>query len=238
MVPFRHMASPSSSPQGTRSQRSSRSQSPRASQVTTGQARPPYAPARPSDLRHVHGPHGTPKGGQRGMSPDNAVAAVDTHQAITIDDEGAHPLDQNRSDPTEPEQHAVEVRGDLAEPVAVSARKHLLTHQEWDHVPAHEGPCDHGILSPQPRPHRHTESVYSNSPSLGFGGSPGTGERAGGDASLGASVAEGLLGGGPKISTTAWLAKRHGVKSTRKMYVCGVRPVVGFVITPMGRKGS
>jgi MFS superfamily sulfate permease-like transporter len=57
------------------------------------------------------------------------------------------------------------------------------------------------------------------------------GERASGEGSLGAGIAESVLGSGAKISTTAWLAKRHGVRNTRKMYVwrC-TQPIVGYVV--------
>lgn len=85
-------------------------------------------------------------------------------------------------------------------------------------TPAHNGPCNHGTFSP--RLESRADSVRSGHSGFGFGGSPprrtGSGEESGG-----------ILGGmfGPrrstkKMSTTSYLAERHGITNTRTMYVC------------------
>jgi len=87
----------------------------------------------------------------------------------------------------------------------------------------HEGECNHGTFSP--RLESRAESVRSG---YGFGGSPprgygsdGSGERRTGIfASFMDTVGVGNgTGGKKKMSTTSYLAERHGIKHTTSMYV-------------------
>jgi hypothetical protein len=82
--------------------------------------------------------------------------------------------------------------------------------------PAHAGPCNHGTFSPR---------IESPSGSLmGFGGPPqGSDAEAGSSKSMLSSLLEnvGLKNGAgrKKMSTTSWLAERHGITNTTSMYV-------------------
>lgn len=84
-------------------------------------------------------------------------------------------------------------------------------------TPAHTGPCNHGTFSP--RLESRADSVRSGHSGYGFGGSPprrtGSGEGSGG-------IFGNMFGPGrasKKMSTTSYLAERHGIKNTRTMYV-------------------
>ncbi len=88
-------------------------------------------------------------------------------------------------------------------------------------TPAHNGPCNHGTFSP--RLESRADSVRSGHSGFGFGGSPprrvGSGEGSGG-------ILEGIFSSRrstKKMSTTSYLAERHGITNTRTMYVC-LRP--------------
>ncbi|KAH7370501.1 sulfate transporter family-domain-containing protein [Rhexocercosporidium sp. MPI-PUGE-AT-0058] len=72
-------------------------------------------------------------------------------------------------------------------------------------TPAHTGPCNHGTFSP--RLESRADSMRSGHSGYGFGGSPP--RRAG----------SGEGSGGKKMSTTSYLAERHGIKNTRTMYL-------------------
>lgn len=88
--------------------------------------------------------------------------------------------------------------------------------------PAHSGPCDHGTFSPR------LESRAGSVRSGGFGGSPSAnGESSGAERnkSIFANIFEnvglknGSGGGKKKMSTTSYLAERHGITNTTSMYV-------------------
>lgn len=112
--------------------------------------------------------------------------------------------------------------------VEPTARTPLLSNQEWDAAPGAETNYPHGLLS-RPAGHRSygsfAGSIHSDN---SFGGAyPGITETAEGDAPdaahalLGDAFADGVMNSstGSKMSTTRWLAERHGVKSQRMMYV-------------------
>jgi hypothetical protein len=85
--------------------------------------------------------------------------------------------------------------------------------------PAHSGRCDHGTFSP-----RLDSEAASIRSALGFGGSP-PGRDGGEEGSKGrwTNFLEGVGvkngSGRKKMSTTSYLAERHGITNTTSMYV-------------------
>lgn len=81
----------------------------------------------------------------------------------------------------------------------------------------HSGPCDHGTFSP-----RLESRAGSFRNEYGFGGSPPQGQEDGGSKSTFGSFLENVgmrNGGKKKMSTTNWLAERHGITNKKFMYV-------------------
>jgi hypothetical protein len=114
-----------------------------------------------------------------------------------------------------------------------NVRSRLLGQDNWDAASGCGSEnCGHGTFSPRPlSPTQGSFMTYGSFSSQispdGFGGAytdgegPSFGESA--DAAhgiLGDTIADGLLGGGTgnKMSTTNYLAQRHGIKNRRKMY--------------------
>lgn len=111
-------------------------------------------------------------------------------------------------------------------------RSRLLGQDNWDAASGcGSDNCGHGTFSPRPLSPTHSFRTYGSFSSQisqnGFGGpypegeGPSYGESA--DPThglLGDTVADGVLGGGNghNMSTTDYLAKRHGVKNRRKMF--------------------
>jgi hypothetical protein len=88
---------------------------------------------------------------------------------------------------------------------------------------AHAGPCNHGTFSPGLE--SRADSIRSGHSGVGFGDLPSRNGRPGsaeGSRSLLGTVLEysGMKNGGKKkMSTTSFLAERHGIKNTTAMYV-------------------
>lgn len=135
---------------------------------------------------------------------------------------------------------ATQQQGAIEEPEP-NARTALLNEANKYNISTHhthcgEDNCSHGNFSPRPRYVRGygsfaTQSEFSQD---GYGGrypeGLGNGVGQSGDNAhgvLGDAVTDGLMGArdGNKMSTTQWLARRHGVKNSRIMYV-GQRPVL------------
>lgn len=144
--------------------------------------------------------------------------------AVDIDDKGGHP---NPTDPTTAMggNTGHYVPGDIIEPTEheADARTRLLESYHRGAVCGSKK-CDHGTFSPQPRPQRSTASSISSL--NGFGGTFPGGVNNGGSSSntqglFGTAAADGVLGvgRGSTMSTTKWLAMKHGVKNRRSMYV-------------------
>ena len=116
----------------------------------------------------------------------------------------------------------------MEEQPAGDARAHLSNQHPYDYTAAHEGDCNHGTLSPRPGTRNTQLSFDSTVSRQHFGGRypGGLGDGVAGSSSnthgvLGDAFADGVLGpgDGKKMSTTQYLAKRHGVKNTRLMLV-------------------
>jgi hypothetical protein len=105
-----------------------------------------------------------------------------------------------------------------------SVRTRLLNQQNWDAGSCCGSEnCNHGTMSPRPwsiRSYGTTDSIPSRA---GFGGPyPGAAGEPDGSAEglLGDTVGAALLtrnGKGKKMSTTKYLAKKHGIKNQKMM---------------------
>lgn len=106
-------------------------------------------------------------------------------------------------------------------------RTRLLSHKNWDRASGCGSEnCAHGTFSPRPSTQRSYGSFASQHERDSFGGrypeSLGEDEISADVAHglLGDRTADGLLGGqGKKMSTTRYLARKHGIKNERTMCV-------------------
>lgn len=133
------------------------------------------------------------------------------------------------------------MQGEIDEPAeGQTARSALLANEHRYHVPHNCGQynCNHGTFSPKPRFRRGYGSIASeyeapmreaDARSMDGYGGPLPSEPADMDdrsfrgdfveGRLGDAITDGLLGKPGKKSTTHWLARRHGVKHERLMYL-------------------
>lgn len=211
-------SSPPSRPRGASRHGSS------ASQGSIGR-REHHAPLNPSSLR---------RSVVASTSPDTATARHGNAQGKrpSMEDTGKEEIDIQ---PNSAGRAEAEVDGSeqLAEPPQwqgnePSARTRLLGDDRWDAGAAcgYEN-CAHGTYSPRALSTRQGSFMsygsFDSSPK-GFGGTYHGGNIDGEDVDpahslLGDAIADGLMGGGhgPKMSTTNWLAKKHGIRSRRMM---------------------
>lgn len=121
--------------------------------------------------------------------------------------------------PPNPSQNAVNETG--VSPLRTDESQGLRgRHTSDDRRCSH---CAHGDFSPRLRSRSNSSSIQSP---LGLGGRypGGSGAAEGDDADnvhgvLGDTIADGLLGGKTRMSTTKWLAQRHGVRHPRLIYL-------------------
>jgi hypothetical protein len=113
----------------------------------------------------------------------------------------------------------------------LTARTRLLGDDQWDAASGcGSDNCGHGTFSPRPlSPRQGSFMSYGSFDSSaisqrGMGGAYPGGNIDGEDVDpthslLGDTIADGVIGGGHgnKMSTTKWLAKKHGVRSRRMM---------------------
>jgi hypothetical protein len=122
----------------------------------------------------------------------------------------------------------VNVEGAIQEPDVQEVDAHTRLLESYERSPGCGGKvCNHGTFSP--RAETPTRGMFGRDGEGGRRGSDGDGELDGGTGSwtgdirrrFGAGVAERLRNGAwaKKLSTTQVLARRHGVKNTRMMYV-------------------
>jgi hypothetical protein len=163
------------------------------------QIRSQHAPLIPGNLRHFR-------------EPQPSVEETLT-RGVMPRDAGSQPMDDSFLEGT--------ASAEIIEN-EVSAYTHLLGRRRSSH--AHPGPCDHGTFSPRPATRNSTGS-YSPS-RLNFRDTFGGPEwddnhlgEPGGSSGLAGLVEEGLMGGKKKMRTTHWLARRHGLRHTKSMFV-------------------
>jgi hypothetical protein len=174
----------------------------------------PHAPTTPSGLREAHTLSASPEEMRHGMNVDGSTAPSSSNPSPLTS-----PIHPN-NDPVEDDEsrfNGLEHRAD-GENTAL-----LRKHFDFGGHPIHEGPCDHGTFSP--RLESRTGSMRSSN-DYGCGNALSSRPETGRGSS---SIFGSLLGGvgmkngpGPvgkkKMSTTRYLAERHGVKNTTTMY--------------------
>lgn len=127
-----------------------------------------------------------------------------------------------------------QARGEIGEPhpQEVNARTSLLGNYHHHHRVCGRKNCNHGTFSPNAPSFMSARSSIDSS--IHFGGRyPGAigedgGSRDQAHGILGDSLADSLPGS-KSLSTTSWLAKRHGISSPRFMYFSYYFPFVKWV---------
>jgi hypothetical protein len=193
-----------------------------------------HAPANPSGLRRSIVPQEStsPEDDNKPDRAGNGNADGKRPTAPDFEEGGIiPPQDQADTDEYPADQYA--------EPSAFWNHEHglrarLLGQDNWDAASGCGSEyCRHGTLSPRPlSPTRGSYGTYGSFSSSvsqqGFGGAytDGDGPEFGDSADathglLGDTIADGLLGGGTgnKMSTTDYLARRHGIRVRRRMSV-------------------
>ncbi len=194
------------------------------SRATSAHGTLPYAPLNPSQLRMSHEPGASPGSFRSLQQSEDGQISPFSHE-VHVDEEGIRRLGSKQTFPFA-ESLAARIEGSLDESPSHEADAHSHLLQACNEAPACGlKTCNHGTFSPRPTMRR--SYVGYESQSL-FGGGYGQvlGDLDG--ASRGASYGTSgdVSGGwtpegrtGKKMSTTQWLAKRHGVKNPRTMYV-------------------
>ncbi|KAI6710723.1 hypothetical protein PZA11_003565 [Diplocarpon coronariae] len=116
-------------------------------------------------------------------------------------------------------------RGSMETGSQAATETTALLRKPVEHVvgsSAHNGPSDHGTFSPQLE--SRAASIVSGNSGFGFGGSS---PRRAGSGVLGSI----LSGGRPnkRVSTTSYLAERHGITNTRTMYLTYYVPFFAWI---------
>lgn len=219
---------PSSPSQGPSSTGAS-ARSSRQSSISTQQ----HLPAVPSGLRQAHMPPSSPEDHQHEPQANGHAPEVEA--------DGIHPFTHDYA--LHPDTSPAEGQAAIDEPnPSPDARTRLLDEERKYNIPkthnCGEGEgCTHGAFSPRPRYSRGYGSfatygtARSEDSREGYGGPYNADRRDDGqregrtyrgdfiEGALGDAVTDGLLGKPGKKSTTHWLAKRHGVRHERIMYV-------------------
>ncbi|KAK3112763.1 hypothetical protein LTR53_010623 [Teratosphaeriaceae sp. CCFEE 6253] len=191
---------------------------------------PQHQPTVPSGLRQVNMPPSSPKDRHH----QQLILQNGPHLHPEVDADGIHPTAPDSAS-VHSDVSATQAQGTIEEPVDVRSR--LLAFGQKYHLPGCGDPgCDHGSYSPQPR-YRHGRflSYGSIAPSVrsedGYGGPnrEGTADELGGRSYTGGAVTEGLLGWRDGSSTTQRLARRHGVRHGRWMYIPYYLPILRWL---------
>ena len=184
-----------------------------------------HAPTTPSRLWQSHEPGSSPED-RRAAPPSRDATDDDEHYSphahpIHFETDGIHPR-LSEAAPTAEDQKNTHVEAEIVEQDAFESHPdaHVRLLDSYNKHPAcGHLDCEHGALSPRPRTHRSTMSWDDQ---YHFGGRPPANAedgRAGNVGGIGAAISERLLNGGKRMSTTQWLAQRHGVKNQKQMYV-------------------
>ena len=190
-----------------------------------------HAPLNPSRLWQSHGPGSFPDDRDSILSQDPAESFTDEPafsprtQPVEFGDDGIHPQLPNIASPVEDEADT-HVRGILEEP-SEEADAHTLLLESYDQGPGcGSNKCNHGTLSPRPTTHRSTMSFDSQF-DFRKRSQGGTEEGSGNNDNSTHGPKQSTIAGrlfrarpaATRMSTTQFLAKEHGIKSTRLMYV-------------------
>lgn len=174
-----------------------------------------HAPTNPSSLRESHTLTGSPE--------------EQRNKSITEEGGSSSPETSPNTYPTNPETDPEADGGiaDLGSKVVSETTALLKKPFEFVKSSPHAGPCNHGTFSPGLQ--SRAESVRSGQTGYSFGGSPAESDRPFSPergSSIFGSLMEniGLKNGSgdrgkKKMSTTSYLAERHGITNTTTMYV-------------------
>lgn len=204
---------------------------------SSSNARHAHAPATPSQLRQAYVPSETSASPEEAMhharyyqDDEPLPSSSDTPHDLEFSTDGIQPANDVSSIHTNHEN--VGPPGGVIEiDLEPTVRSRLLRHQDGDTFDRQPGrpPVQRNYGS-------FAGSIHSDN---SFGGAfPGSRDSAESDAPdathalLGDTFADGLLnkgnGNGPKMSTTRWLAERHGIKGKRLMYLKYYVPVLNW----------
>ena len=192
-----------------------------------------HTPFSPSRLWQSHEPgSSSPEDNKSGLWIDSAETGAEDPiysprmNPVVFEDDGMHPILPSNAAPLE-DSADTHMEGALEEPSDYEADAHTHLLEFYDQGPACGNKnCNHGTFSPRPEVHRHAMSYDSQfdfrnrregsviDDATDDSGTPARGM-------FGTAVVKGMFGrkSAKKMSTTQWLAKRHGVKDTRLMYV-------------------
>lgn len=192
-----------------------------------------HAPFSPSRLWQSHEPgSSSPEDNKSGLWAESADLGAEDPicsprtNPVQFDQDGIHPVLPTNAVPLE-DSADTHIDGALEEPSDCEADAHTALLKSYNQGPACGNKhCNHGTFSPRPGLHKKAMSYDSQfdfgsrqersviDDTTGGSGTPARGI-------FGAAVTEGIFGrrSAKKMSTTEWLAKRHGVKDTRLMYV-------------------
>ena len=196
-----------------------------------------HVPANPSQLRESYVPsEGSPSPKEtmsRRLGHDEAEVSSNSQRQLRepeFESDGIHPAPDRASvHSNDGKVPAENVGATIDADLESTMRTRLLSHKDWDQASGCGSEhCSHGTFSPRPATHRSYGSISSDVSRDGFGGRypRELGDGPGGSvdpthALLGDAIADGLLRGGTgnKMSTTRFLANRHGIKHQKTMCV-------------------
>ncbi|KAK4988459.1 hypothetical protein LTR66_007319 [Elasticomyces elasticus] len=228
---------------GTSSAQASPSPS-RKSSVSNARAGKQHAPTNPSNLRLSHTASSSEDHKSDAASSNTAEEQEDLSRPVSPKDvlyfhrDGIHPAARDSASAYS-DTSATRIAGQLHDGLEPNARKRLLEQHNWDGSSGcREDNYNYGPLSPRSTFNRDYGRVVSIDSQDGFGRRYEDSVRDGIGYSrdhvhglLGDAIADGTLGEGRshKMSTTQWLAHRHGVRNIRVMYLLYYLPVTRWV---------
>ncbi|MCJ1245746.1 hypothetical protein MMC30_002950 [Trapelia coarctata] len=222
--------------------RSQRSSGPSSQASSVHRDAGSHAPFSPSRLWQSHEPgSSSPEDNKSGLWTDSAETGAEDPiysprtNPVEFDNDGIHPLLPNNAAPLE-DSADTHMEGALEEPSNYEADAHTALLESYNQSPACGNKhCNHGTFSPRPEMHRKAMSYdsqfdFGSRQAGNLAASPTGDESNSARGIFGAAVAEGMFGrnSAKKMSTTQWLAKRHGVKDTRLMYLSYYVPIVNW----------
>ncbi|KAF2762272.1 high affinity sulfate transporter 1 [Pseudovirgaria hyperparasitica] len=209
----------------------------RDSSISSGKERH-HAPLNPSNLRESRLPSTSPE--SRMTIPGTAAERGETSSARDFETgEGRASPGAAKPAETSTTQEGRSVEGTLSSSFEQAVRARLVHQKDSDHGRGAETEgSQHGTFSPRPETSRSYGSFHSGIIRDGFGGKypGGMGDGAGDNQSetsalLGDAIVDGVLGApaGMKTSTTNYLARRHGIRNRRFMYLAYYIPIVNWL---------
>lgn len=193
-----------------------------------------YAPINPSQLREAHSCSSSPEDvmSRPYARSDSEDGPLPEHHLHAIDEGAAAASSKLSTSSKRSDKGKGRERASSDSDTVPNARTRLLNHANWDRESGcGKDDCAHGTFSPRPNTLRSYGSTQSSFSLSGFGGRYSGALGGGSNNSMGPthadvrdSFANSGLGGdrGKKMSTTEWLAKQHGIKNRRLMYVAEI----------------